>query len=487
MSLDRQEKALREFKQIMADLVHLLRTSTRVELTYMCWVNHARQQFVWESNSTNLPNVMFKDRVAFSQHFLDDYKDITEIKQLKIGEDISKGKLHHYFEFVNANYITLIPFINKAETVAITVLESEQPIELRKINDQLHAYNNAMVNVLDTYLEVVDLHEQQKEWEEYEESLNALDYRLHRVELLARMLEEMQLYTPNGGAFMAVPCNDGWSVVLNSKFSKNAPMVGLSMDDKTAAYDAIEKGIPVFNMHFNNNPKLISSMEKRVEGASFAIPILVHDRRQAVVIAYDTDPLSFKDSTKHKLANLARIASLSIQSVVKKVGMTNELFTENYGAVMSEMWEASLENELKKVQSGKAVNTWFGLISPHDLSTLRTKYRLDDLQRIQTDFVSFLNPARHGIPGFIGFNSDYVYAFIIQSDDENAVSNWMDRIRTKLAHGLKLSIGGTLNVSFKAGFTKLTPEDANSYQVLTKAKKALSEVVKNEELEMFEA
>ena len=28
MSFDRQEKALREFKQIMADLVHLLRTST---------------------------------------------------------------------------------------------------------------------------------------------------------------------------------------------------------------------------------------------------------------------------------------------------------------------------------------------------------------------------------------------------------------------------------------------------------------------------
>ena len=79
MSFDRQEKALREFKKIMADLVHLVRTSSRVELAYICWVNHARQQFVWESNSTNLKNVMFKDRVPFNQHFLDEYKEIKEI------------------------------------------------------------------------------------------------------------------------------------------------------------------------------------------------------------------------------------------------------------------------------------------------------------------------------------------------------------------------------------------------------------------------
>lgn len=487
MSLDRQEKALREFKQIMSDLVHLLRTSTRVELAYMCWVNRARQQFVWEANSTNLPNVMFKDRVAFSQHFLEEYKDITEIKQLVIGEDVSKGKLNHYFNFVNAKNMLLIPFINKGETVGITVLETEKELKLSEISDQVHSYNNAMVNVLDTYLEVVDLHEQQKEWEEYEESLNALDFRLHRTELLARTLEEMQLYLPNGGACLLVPCMDGWSLVMNSRYSKNAPMIGLTMDDKTVAYDAIEKGHPVFNMHFNNNPKLISSSEKKAEGASFSIPILVHDRRQAAIVTYDPDPLTFKESTKHKLSNLARVASLSIQSVAKKTGLSNELFTENFGAVMSEMWEASLENELKKVQSGRGVPTWFGLVSPHDLSTLRTQHRLEELQRIQTDMVNFLNPSRHGIPGFMGFNSDYVYAFIIQSEKENAVELWMDSVRTKLAHGLRLSMGGTLNVAFKAGFTQLTPNDANAYQVLTKAKKALSEVVKNEELELYEA
>ena len=78
-----------------------------------------------------------------------------------------------------------------------------------------------------------------------------------------------------------------------------------------------------------------------------------------------------------------------------------------------------------------------------------------------------------------------MYAFLIQSTSENIVQDWMDSIRTKLAHGLKLSAGGTLNISFKAGVTKIIAEDESAYQVLTKAKKALSEVVKNEELELL--
>ena len=486
MSFDRQKKALREFKQIMADLVYLLRTSSRVQLTYMCWVNHSRQQFVWECSSTNLPNVMFKDRVSFENHFLNDYKEISDIVQLKIGEDISKAKLGHYFNFVNAKNMLIIPFINKGETLALTVLESGDEINHQEISNQLHAYNNALVNVLDTYLEVVHLHEQQKEWEDYEQSLSALDYRLHRVDLLSRMLEEMQLLLPNGGVCLIAPTMGGWSNVLTSKFSKNSPYLGLMMEDKSVAYDAVEKGFPVFNIHFNNNPKFISSKEGRTEGASYSIPLMVHDRRQAVIVAYDLDPLSFKESTKHKLANLARIASLAIQSVVKKSGMIDELFTENYGAIKTELWEKALENEIKKTQINKNIHTWFGLVTPNDLSTLRTKYRLEELQRIQKDFVTFLNPGKHGIPGYIGFNSDYVYAFLIQNKSENIVQDWMDSLRTKLTHGLKLSAGGTLNVRFKIGFTKINAKQKNAYQVLTKAKKALSEVVKNEEIESFE-
>ncbi len=486
MSFDRQEKALREFKQIMADLVHLLRTSTQVELAYMCWVNHAREQFVWESNSTGLKNVMFKDRIAFDFHFLNDYKEIDEIVQLKIGKDIAKGKLVHYLNFVSAEHMLIIPFINKGKTVALTVLESEHEISSRELSSQLYAYNNALVNVLDTYLEVVDMHEKHKEWEEYEQSLAQLDYRLHKVDLLANMMEEMQSYLPNGGVCLVVQTMESWTNVLTSQFPNNAPSIGLMMDDISVAYDALEKGMPVFNMHFNNNPKLISSQESKIDGASYAIPIMVHDRRQAVIVTYDSDPLTFKSSTKHKLSNLARVASLSIQSVVKKVGVSEELLTENFGAIMPELWEKALEYEIKKTQSGNNTNTWFGFITPEDVSTLRTKHRLEELHRIQKDFVSFLNPSKHGIPGYLGFQSDYIYAFIIQHNVESAINDWLDSIRIKLAHGLRLSAGGTINTSFNIGFTKLTSKDEDAYQIVTKAKKALNEVVKKEDIILYE-
>jgi hypothetical protein len=486
MSLDRQEKALREYKQILQDLVHLLRTSTKVQLSYLCWVNKARQQFVWETNSTGLPNVMFQDRVAFENHFLNEFKDTEEIIQLVVGEDVPKAKLMHYFDFVQAKHILIIPFINKGETVALTVLESEQELDQEEIQDRIMAYNNALVNVLDTYLEVVDLHEQQQEWDDYEQSLAKLDYRSHRVEILTTMMDEMQKNLPNGGAVLLAPGMESWNVVLRSRNAKTAPKLGLQLEEKSVAYEALEKGEPIFTMHFNNNPRRITSAEKRTEGATFAIPVMVHDRRQGVVICYDNDPLTFKESTKHKLANLVRIAALSIQSSVKKSGMIQELLTQNFGAFMPELWEVALNNELFKAKSGNREKTWLALIAPDDVSALRTKYRLEDLQKIQTDFVTVLNPSKYGVPGYVGYNSDYVYAVLIQSDDEEAVLFWMEKMKSKLEAGMNLSIGGTLRAQFKAGYTLISEESGNAYQVVEKAKKALSKVMNDNEAELVE-
>lgn len=482
MALDRQDKALREFKQIMEDLVHLLRTSTRVQLTYMCWVNHSRQQFVWETNSTVLPNVMFQDRVNFEHHFLNDYKEIEDITVLKVGEDIAKGKLMHYFDFVQAKTMVLVPFRNKGETVAITVLESDLDIEVERIKDQILSYNNALVNVLDTYLEVVDLHEQQKEWEVYEKSLSKFNPRQHKVEILKTMLNEMQSCIPKGNVSLLCHGMDTWNVVLNSEKSAKPGKIGLKVEDKSVAYDALEKGEPVFSMHFNNNPKRISSGEGITEGASYAIPIVIHDRRQAVVVVSDDDPLSFKDSTKHKLSNLVRVASLTIQATLNKASMTTDLLTHSFDAYMPELWEATVDTELKRSNSASRTKTWFGLISPDDISALRTKFRLEELQKIQEDFVRFLNPSVYGFPGFIGFNSDYVYSFIIQSDKEDAVEAWIEKFKTRLAHGLRLSNGHTINIRFKIGLTQLSEDCSNSYQVLTKAKKAHAEAVNDSEV-----
>lgn len=481
MALDRQEKALREFKQIMADLVLLLRASTNAQLSYMCWVNHSREQFVWETNSTVLSNVMFQDRVNFEHHFLNQYKTTQEIIQLRIGEDVSKGKLMHYFDVVHAKSMLIIPFINKGETVALTVLESENEFELGRIHSNIVSYNNAMVNVLDTYLEVVDLHEQQGEWEEYEASLNKINYRMHRVEILKTMLNEMQACVPSGGVSLLSHGMNSWNVVLSAEKANNPIQLGLKMEDRSISSDALNKGEPVFSMHFNNNPKRISAGEGRTIGASYAIPILIYDRRQALAVVYDDDPLTFKESTKHKLTNLARSASLNIQASVKKSSMAEDLLTQSFSAYMPELWEAALELQLKAYKSNNRYKTWFGLVSPDNVSQLRTKYRLEDLQRIQEDFVNFLNPSVYGFSGYIGFNSDYVYTVIIQGETDDVVTQWMGKFNTRLAHGLKLSNGHTINIDFKVGYTQVDENCANAYQMITKAKKAHAEAVTSSE------
>ncbi len=242
----------------------------------------------------------------------------------------------------------------------------------------------------------------------------------------------------------------------------------------------------MFTMHFNNNPRRISSSERRTDGASLAIPIMINDRRQGVVVCYDNDPLTFKESTKHKLINLVRIASLSIQSSVKKSDTATELFTQNFGAYMTELWELSLNLELERISKGSKESTWVGFIAPEDVSGLRTKYRLEDLQKIQADFVSALNPSDYGIPGYMGYNSDYVYTFVIQSDDEEAVTNWIEKVKAKMEYGLKLSIGGSIRAEFKAGYTKLTADTASTYQAVDRAKKALNNVMNDSEAEVVE-
>lgn len=484
MSLDRQEKALREFKQIIADLVHLLRASTSSQLAYMCWVNQSRQQFVWETHSTRLSNVMFKDRVNFHHHFLDDYKELDELIKLRIGEDISKAKLGHYFSVVHAKSMLIIPFINKGETVGLTVLESDQDLDEEASLDAIYSYNNAMVNVLDTYLEVVDLHEQQKEWEEYEESLSNVHSRLNKVEVITTCLDEMQFLLPNGGVSFLCSAMDQWTIALNAKFAKNAPYVGLGVDDKSAVRDALEKGAPVFNMHFNSNPKLVSAYESRTEGASYVLPLLVHERRQGAFIAYDKDPLSFKESTKHKLANLARVASLQLQSNTRKSTMEEDIFTEKYQALVTELWEKSVEHELYRLRTDTERHSWMGLVTLENLSSFRTRFRMEELQRMQRDIVRFLNPYRFQQKGYIGFQSDYIYSFIIQSNKETALEEWVEQTRSKVAHGLKLSSGMNITVSFKFGAVKLRAEYLNAYEVLSTAKQQLAEAAKNQQIHL---
>lgn len=476
MDNKREEKALFEFKHALEDIMQLLRKSTEADTVYMYWVNRTRQQFVLETSSTILPNVMFKDRITFEEYYLDNFKEIENVIQLKVEEDFSVSDLSHYHDHVPVRFLTLIPFINNGETVALTVVETEFQINLTDYEDVISAYRNALLNLLNTYLELTDLYENEKEWARYDESLESMTHKMHKAEVLEVMAAEMQKYLRSGGVSVVARGMDSWCNILRSSKSPEYPKLGLLMEEKSVAYDALQKGREVFAIHFNQNPKRISSAETNTDGATYAIPIMIHDRRHAVVIAYDKNPLTFKDSVKHKLKNLVRIASLSIQVNQGKVDVDKDILTSEYGNFIPEIWERTLATQIKRV-GRSAEKTWFGFVTIDNLQELRSRFRLEDLKRLQRSVVNILNPGRNGSSGLIGFNSDYIYTAIITGNDDQDCQKWISAVDSKLEEPVKILGGQKIKLSLTYGMIEVEPNSGDQYEQIRLAKRKLSDTM----------
>ncbi len=479
MGEKRQEKSLREFKGVLNDLVFLLRSSSGVETCYLYWVNRTREQFVLETKATELSNVMFQDRISFYDHFLNEYKDITEPLGLTVGEQIEKDELLHYYDDIPVQHITLLPFINNGETVAITVLESEENTIDEEGSEVIYSYSDALRNVLNTYLEISDLYEDQEEWVDYEKSLEQLNIRSHRADLIYQMINEMQNYLQSGGVSFIAQGMQSWNNIFNSAGAQLAPPLGMPLKERTLGYEALQKGKPEFAIHFNDNPKRISPREQHTKGATLGIPLKFHDRRQGLVLVYDQNPLLFKESTKHKFINLVRMVELKIMANNPQLELSEPFLNNEYDAFLPDIWKRVVDTELETLaEQGSAYNTWFGLVTLSNLASLRTKLRMEDLDHMQKDLVNLFNPTRYGISGFIGSHSDYVYSFLIQSREDDTVQQWTKSLSERLYNPIELANGVQIKTSIKIGFTKLKAEQKDNYEVLSQAKTALSEAMK---------
>lgn len=475
----RQEKTLREFKQVVQDLLVLLRQATDMETVYMYWVNHAREQFVLESISTRCFNTMFQDRVNFDQHFLADFQDIGEPIHLEVGRDVAEDELIHYYDEVPVRYLTLMPFVNNRQTIAITVLESRFSNLTDDEQETIYAYNSALSNLLSTYLEINDLSEHQQEWINYEESLAKFDERLNTIQLLSNLLEEMQGYLQQGGVSLLTQGMSTWNVVMNSAGAYNPPPIGLEMQEQSIAYDALQRGDSEFSIHFNSNPKRISPREPISNGASLAIPILMNDRRHAVLVVYDENPLVFKDSAKHKLINLVRIASLKLALLNPNLGPESSLLANQYKAYHWDIWEQTLQQELARIQHGTQIFTWLVLVTPSDISKLRTRYRLEQLRTLQMKTVELFNPEAYGLSGLVGSHSDYVYAVVLQGSNPKLLEQWMAALDKELEQNIRIDDETeALSLQAVCGYTQLQEHHDDAQQLIKEAKQALSKAVK---------
>jgi len=473
MTNNSEDKALREFKLIMSDLLRLLVRASNAKTGYMYWVNRSRRQFVLETSHTQLQNVMFKDRIEFQDFFLDQYKNTNRDVQLVVGESIEGSRLRHYYEKPTVQFIRLIPFQNKGETVAITVLESDKKLNGMELDDVIKSYNRAHVNVLNTYLKLTDMFDDQARWEDYDRSLDSFNKNLTHVQVLDHLLNEVQRLLPGGGSSVVLRGMETWVSVLRSEKSNDSPTLGLMVEERSMAFDALQKGEPVFSMHFNQNPKRISTSENETEGATLAVPMLINGRRQSVLLVYDKNPLVFTESVKHQIKNLVRVAGLNIRSKMVNKRVSNDLFTSEYGNFKPDLWKLSLEKQVERNNEGRE-HVWFGLIGVENLSEIRSKYRLEDLVKLQRIIVKAINPSRLGYNGIIGFNSDYVYSYIFVGMSEEHHKQWLKTNILDLKNKIDLGDGRKVSVTINAGSTKLKNDGREADEIINDAKQSLN-------------
>ncbi|MDZ7773561.1 MAG: GAF domain-containing protein [Balneolaceae bacterium] len=484
MGKQRQEKSLREFKEVLDDLVFMLRRATGMRTVSLYWVNRQRGQFVLETQSTDLENVMFQDRLAFGDDLPGTRGGISRSPPACAwGRRWKPASLPITTEKCRWSTSTLLPFLNNGETGSADRAGIRRA-PFRGEGEVVHAYINGLRNVLNTYLEISDLYERQEEWLEYEERVKVIETKGHAAKLIHAVMDEIQEMLHDGGVCFVGKAMGSWCHLMKSTEARHAPPLGMPLEQRTLGYDALESGSPEFAIHFNNNPKRLSPRERKTEGATLAVPLLMDDRRQGLLLVYDRNPLVFKESTKHKIVNLVRLAALKLGTRRGTPEPGESIVANEYGGVLPDLWEIVVDGQLQALRrQDSSYHSWFGLLTLSDLSELRTRLRLEELQALQRDLISACNPSHYGWSGYIGSHADYVYAIFLQSADEDAFKQWVSSVKKELDGGLELSNGRSFRSGVQVGFTSLKGGQEDSYEVLSHAKTALSRAVKSKEEE----
>ena len=434
---DQKDAAVREFKEILHQQVVMLRNATHSRSVYICWVNREREQFVLEAGTTTSHSVMFPDRIPFRESFLNPYRDLNHVRRLRIGTDISKEQCTHHLGTVEVKTMTIIPFLNQGETVALTVLESEHETEA-KTDELFDAYQNTFKNLLNNYLQRTSNLEAAGEWERYETSLNRLDSNKHRADLLVDLIAEMEYWMHGASIHLILKTGGRWISILHNVMAPHTGFSGLEVEIRSMASVVLERGEPQFAIHFNQNPKILSSKEKHTNGASYLLPLTIFSQIQGAFIVNHSDPLTLTESMKHKLSNLVRVASLKIEAGNRRQA-GEPLFTAGPGCIIPNLWEKSIDTAWQRKREGaNHEHTVFAVATLENIRELQTRLRLESLHWLQKQCAEILAPTMHRFRGYVGFRSDYIYPVILFSDHPNATEEWMERVHHQLAKPIQL-------------------------------------------------
>lgn len=474
----REEKALRNFKKVLNEILFMLMRSTRSETVSLQWVNNQRQQFVLENYCSSLTNTTFQDRVDFKDSFLFPYRNMNEMVSLEVGVDVQPEELTHYYKTIPVKYLYLIPFINNAETVGLTVLESNQA-DLSTIEiESIRSYITALSNLLYTFIELSELSKDEAQWFQYDEMLEQVNSKNDHAQLIDNVLSQLESFLNRGGVTFLSRTAGGWRVLLNSAFSRNAPRVGTILQENSMANEVLKTGASQFSIHFNNSPHRISRHEPICSGATLAIPMVMQDRRQGVFIIHDENPLLFKESVKHKLTNLIRILGLKMVASKESYSVDADFLSHESGALSMPIIERIIDREIARSATFPNIFTWLVMYTFDEINTIRTRYGVGVLKTLQKQIIRRTTIDHTDFSNVTGFHTDYIYLGIVQSTSEKGLYLWMDYVQNESTKGYQCE-KDTIDLSFIIGTVRVDRHAENVDILLGQLKKEFSVATKN--------
>lgn len=460
------ETALEHFKRMARELLILLRMAAGMPTASLHWVNRSRRQFVLEAAESVVAHASFSDRVAMADSYLRGFDMLERPAVLTVGVDVPPEALTHYPGGCPVSYLTVIPLTHNEETVALAVLEGDDADVLLLKSAAIRSYSSAMAHLLHTFLELSDYAADEDQWAAYEERLRTWPNRSDVPDTLDTLLDQMAALVPDGSVSILARVFDRWCVVLNHERAAVAPPLGTVMDDQSVAFHALQSGLPEFATHLGASPKRVARSEPPVKGATLAIPLLMHDRRQAVVMVTVENMRFFKESVRHKLVNLVRVAALRLTSGTTAFLAGHDMLAQDKSGLAPGMVDKAMVREFRR---GPAR---VGLATVRDVSSLRARLRMDEMKAVQRTVQAALNPARYGYSGLCGPHADFITLILFTGSPED-----LARYTTAIQDGVGRIPGHPLVVEH--AFLTITDAGSDPYDVKRSLRLALDAAVKS--------
>lgn len=406
-----EDAALRHYKSVVKEVLALFRKAIGANTVSLHWVNRSRKQFVLESVVSDVQHTRFADRVAMSDSYLNGFDLLKRPVTLEVGKDVAPAALTHYLHACPVSHITIQPLEYHRDVVALAVIESTSNSILTDSKSEFSSFTAAMGHLLYTFLELSERTNDEQQWTDYDAMLQKAVGRGDEIAVLERLMDHASSLVPTGSVSLLARANATWQVVLNHPGVDFTPPVGLAVEEQSLVFQALKTGQPEFATHLGGSPKRVNSAEPLLKGASLAIPLLLHDRRQAVLLVSDENLLFFRESNRHKLTNLVRVASLRLASGTTKHNSGADFLSAETGTLHADVFDSALRREVKRTSPVVA------MVTVKQVPTLRSRLRMEELKEVQHLIGDLLAPNRHGLSGLVGVHSDFVFTVLLHGDE----------------------------------------------------------------------